>query len=39
MTRPMIELQNVTRSFQVRRNAFIKAVDDLSLTIDPGEVF
>ncbi|HMN14564.1 MAG TPA: ABC transporter ATP-binding protein [Bellilinea sp.] len=39
MSAPIMELKNVTRTFQVRRNAFIKAVDDVSMEIGLGEVF
>ncbi|MBI5081269.1 MAG: ATP-binding cassette domain-containing protein, partial [Chloroflexi bacterium] len=33
----MIELQNITRTFQVKRST-IKAVDDVSLAINEGEI-
>lgn len=35
---PILELKNVSRAFQVRRNTFIKAVDDVSLSIQEGEI-
>ncbi len=38
MTQPLIELKNVSRRFQVKRNTFITAVSDVSLQIAPGEV-
>lgn len=38
MMKPLIELEHVTRRFQVKRNIFITAVNDLSLSIDPGEI-
>lgn len=38
MTPPIIELQNVTRRFAVKRNVFVTAVHDVSLSIQPGEV-
>jgi len=37
MTTPLISLQNVTRTFEVGRQS-IRAVDDVSLDIAPGEV-
>jgi len=38
MTTPLIELQHLTRRFQVKRNVSITAVSDVSLSIEPGEV-
>jgi peptide/nickel transport system ATP-binding protein len=38
MTTPLIELKNVTRRFQVKRNVSITAVSDVSLKIDAGEI-
>jgi len=35
---PLIELRNVTRSFSIKRGTNIKAVDDVSITIDEGEI-
>lgn len=35
---PVIELQNVTRTFQLKQNQAITAVDDLSLSIAAGEI-
>ncbi|RPI30180.1 MAG: ABC transporter ATP-binding protein [Chloroflexota bacterium] len=39
MSPALIELVNATRAFQVKRNVFIKAVDDVSLAIQEGEIF
>jgi peptide/nickel transport system ATP-binding protein len=38
MPKPLIELKHLTRRFQVKRNVFITAVDDLNLSIDSGEI-
>lgn len=38
MTTPLIELKNLTRRFQVKRNVSITAVSDVSLSIEAGEV-
>lgn len=38
MPEPIIELKNVSRSFIVKRNTAIKAVDSISLRIQEGEV-
>jgi peptide/nickel transport system ATP-binding protein len=35
---PILELKNVSRAFQVRRNTFIKAVDDVSFSVQEGEI-
>ena len=37
-SQPLIELRNVSREFSIKRNTTIKAVDDVSLTIDEGEI-
>ncbi len=38
MPMPILELKNVSRAFQMRRNVFIKAVDDISLSVQEGEI-
>ncbi len=38
MTTPLIELQHLSRRFQVKRNVFITAVSEVSLTINEGEI-
>ncbi len=38
MDRPIIELNHVSRAFQVKRNTYIKAVDDVSLRVNEGEI-
>lgn len=38
MSAPIIELQNVTRTFQLKQDQVITAVDDLSLSIAAGEI-
>ncbi len=35
--KPIIELQHLSRSFEIKRNSF-KAVDDVNLTLNEGEV-
>jgi len=34
----MIELKNISRSFHVKRNTYIQAVDNVSLSINEGEI-
>ncbi len=38
MPGPMIELKNISRSFHVKRNTYIQAVDNVSLSINEGEI-
>ncbi len=38
MPSKIVELHHVSRAFQVKRNVFIKAVNDISLNINEGEV-
>ncbi len=38
MSKPLIELEHLSRRFQVKRNVFITAVSDVSLTIHEGEI-
>ncbi|MDX9991601.1 MAG: ABC transporter ATP-binding protein [Anaerolineales bacterium] len=38
MNTPLIELKHLTRRFQVKRNVFITAVNDVSLSLNPGEI-
>jgi peptide/nickel transport system ATP-binding protein len=38
MTIPLIELQHLTRRFQVKRKVFITAVNDITLSINSGEI-
>ncbi len=38
MTTPLIEIKHLSRRFQVKRNVFITAVSDVTLTIDAGEI-
>lgn len=38
MSKPLIELEHLSRRFQVKRNVFITAVSDISLTIHEGEI-
>ncbi|MCI0996133.1 hypothetical protein HWD95_19730, partial [Pseudomonas corrugata] len=37
MTRPLLELEGITRSFQAGEKAFI-ALKDINLTINAGEI-
>jgi len=38
MPPPLIELKHLTRRFQIKRNVFITAVNDVSLVMEAGEV-
>jgi len=38
MTVPLIQMENVSRRFQVKRDQYITAVNDVSLTVDEGEI-
>jgi len=38
MNSPLIELENVSRHFQVKRNTFITAVSEVSLQMQAGEI-
>ncbi|GAP13739.1 oligopeptide/dipeptide ABC transporter, ATP-binding protein, C-terminal domain [Longilinea arvoryzae] len=38
MDKPIIELNHVSRAFQVKRNTYIKAVDNVSMRLKEGEI-
>jgi len=38
MSTPLMQMENVSRRFQVKRDQYITAVNDISLTVEEGEI-